>query len=92
MKRVAAWTPNAVMQVIKSVAFRNDVLQDAVEESNAQSQLQVWARPLHDGSIAVALYNAGNTHATIGPPIGDRSEGTFGNIWTHMDPDRSEGI
>ena len=33
--------------------------------SNSQGGLQVWQKRLHDGCVAVALYNAGATPARI---------------------------
>ena len=70
-----------------------------IEESGgpANATLQVWARPLHDGTIAVALYNAGNQSATItsnfsklpptasGKQWGATTEAKPRDLWAHAE-------
>merc|ERR1711972_824275 len=72
---ILATDPRNLTESMKEILFNKDLIQlnqdplgiagGVVEESGGHPLLQVWARPLHDGAIAVALYNAGNTTATI---------------------------
>ncbi len=55
---------------------------------------EVWARPLQDGTLAVALFNRGRTKVTVTAPwaaLGLEGPQRVKNLWTHMELGQKDG-
>eukprot|EP00041_Stephanoeca_diplocostata_P022926 m.554714 g.554714 ORF g.554714 m.554714 type:complete len:464 (+) comp22178_c0_seq11:74-1465(+) len=74
-----------VLLNLELIAVNQDPLGVAgglVEECNGDATKQVWGRPLHDGSLAIALYNSGEQNATITSNFTMLPKTSTGMQWT----------
>ena len=59
-----------------------------------EGPLEVWARPLSDGTLAVALFNRGRVKTRVTAPwaaLGLKGPQRVKNLWTHMELGQKDG-
>jgi alpha-galactosidase len=70
------------------LAINQDALVKAARRVSARERLEVWARPLADGRVAVGLFNRGLTAARVGASwqeLGVSGAETVRDVWAHRD-------
>jgi alpha-galactosidase len=70
------------------LAINQDALVKAARRVAARERLEVWARPLADGRVAVGLFNRGLNAARVGASwqeLGVSGAQTVRDVWAHRD-------
>jgi alpha-galactosidase len=87
MSQIDDWTTN-ILGNREMLAVNQDALGKPAGRKATDGWVEVWARPLEDGSIAAGLFNRGPEAATVGvswSDLGIRGEHAVRDIWLQRD-------
>ena len=87
LSQIDEWTTN-ILGNREMLAVNQDVLGKAASRKMSDGWVEVWARPLEDGSMAVGLFNRGAEAATVTASwadLGLSGARTVRDIWLQRD-------